>query len=156
MNSMIVSPDYEKLKSQILHCAKSSAEVAELLKFSPSRKRSLRSWVGNKRRLHQLSGVWSAADRVFVYPAFQFDQHGTLPRLREMLRPLGDCVGRGPYAPRDEDGWMRAIWLCSPDDYFVIRQNKRNIAKPLTPAEMFARDPQLVIDLVEAIAVTVW
>ncbi|WEN13793.1 hypothetical protein PY254_11105 [Rhodanobacter sp. AS-Z3] len=153
---MTVSSSFEGLEERILYSSKSSAEVAQLLNFSPSRTFSLRSWVGNMRRLHKLWGVWSAEDRVFVYPAFQFNQRGTLPRLQEMLRPLDDWVGRGPYALSDEDGWQRTIWLYRPNDYFASMQNDKNVTEPPTPAQMFANDPELVIRLVEGIAVTVW
>jgi hypothetical protein len=59
-------------------------------------------YVGHARAEGILLGVWSAAQRNFVYPDFQFDPFGKLrPEVAELLLilPCGD----------DRGGWRRVF-----------------------------------------------
>ena len=76
-----------------------------------------------------LLGVWSKRDRRFVYPVFQFDQHGKLrPEVAELLSILPDDDDRG--------GWRRAFWLYSP----------HALLDGLLPAESFTSEPARVLE----------
>lgn len=80
------------------------------------------------RGIGALLGVWSAPQRAFVYPAFQFDQSGKpVPEVIELLALL----------PKegDEDGWRRAFWLYSPHAYLGDQ----------SPADVFTSDPVRVL-----------
>src|SRR6185437_17095952 len=77
----------------------------------------------------RLLGVWSKRDRRFVYPAFQYDQHGKLrPKAAELLSILPDDADRG--------GWGRAFWLYSP----------HALLDGLLPAESFTSEPVRVLE----------
>ncbi len=80
------------------------------------------------RKAGDLLGVWDG--NAFRYPAFQFDPDGKpLARLPDLLAVL----------PSDADGSFRnaALWLFAPDAALGDR----------CPADVFARDPDRVLEL---------
>lgn len=77
-----------------------------------------------------LFGVWSAKDRSFLHPDFQFDQRGNIrPEVAELLKALPNEHDRG--------GWQRAFWLYSPHALLAAK----------SPAEMFVSEPARVIEV---------
>lgn len=85
------------------------------------------------RMQNRLFGTWSAADRTYRHPTFQFDATGlVLPRLPELLEALVD--------DDDNRGWRRTLWLYGGSDQLEGR----------SPAAAFADDPDRVIALARA------
>jgi len=97
-------------------------------------------WAADKRAAGELLGVWSANERTYRHPEFQF-VHGQLhPKVRELLAAL--ALQPSLSAKHDPGGWRRAFWLhgTTPDlaDPF---------GQPRTPAGCFMEDPDAVIAL---------
>ncbi|CAB3736367.1 hypothetical protein LMG24238_06223 [Paraburkholderia sediminicola] len=87
-----------------------------------------RAFLADVRAARLLLGVWSEAQRGFVYPDFQFDLSGKLrPEVSKLLMVLPDDDDRG--------GWRRAFWLYSP----------HALLDGLPPAEVFVSDPGRVL-----------
>lgn len=87
-----------------------------------------RAFLTDARATRLLLGVWSDAQRGFIYPDFQFDRFGKLrPGISKLLMVL----------PGDDDrgGWRRAFWLYSP----------HALLDGLIPAEVFVIDPDRVL-----------
>ncbi|WP_050455302.1 hypothetical protein [Candidatus Burkholderia verschuerenii] len=59
-----------------------------------------------QRKRGALFGVWSAQDRSYRYPDFQFEHGAIRPELKELLTALSALDDRG--------GWRIAFWLYSP------------------------------------------
>lgn len=88
-----------------------------------------RAVLANARAARLLLGVWSKAQRGFVYPDFQFDRFGKLrPEVSKLLMVLPGDGDRG--------GWRRAFWLYSP----------HALLDGLPPAEVFVSDPDRVLN----------
>lgn len=77
-----------------------------------------------------LLGVWSAQDRGFLYPDFQFNAGGVRPEVSKLLKVL-------PVERDDRSGWRRAFWLYSPHAKLDGKM----------PVDAFVSDPSLVIDV---------
>lgn len=74
--------------------------------------------------------VWSAPERIYRYPDFQFNSCGALRvEVSELLKLL-------PSDEEDRGGWRRAFWLYSP----------HALLDGETPADVFVGDPQRVLD----------
>lgn len=95
-----------------------------------------------KRRQGELLGVWADVCQDFVYPSFQF-QNGTInPTTKELLAALASIPG---FASTDDPGgWRRAFWLYGASSVLDGR----------VPAQVFETDPQRVISLALAEAVS--
>ncbi|WP_277185174.1 hypothetical protein [Caballeronia sp. BR00000012568055] len=76
-----------------------------------------------------LFGVWSAKDRGYRYPDFQFERGMLRPETAELLSVLA--------ALEDSGGWRIAFWLYSP--HALLDGNK--------PADVFVTAAQRVIDV---------
>lgn len=89
--------------------------------------------VGHIRDLRSsgaLLGVWSDAQRRYVYPWFQFDLNGALvPGIASLVENLP--------GPDDGEGWRRAFWLYSP----------HALLNGALPADVFITDPTRVIEV---------
>lgn len=128
------------------------------------------TWASRERKAGRLFGVWSSRDRAFVHPEFQFnDDGGVNVCLGDLLRVLRLKAGFNP-ASIDKGGWARAFWLYQPR----AELSSRNLAsklvdttdpvtaaltltligddRPRSPAEAFAKEPQAVIELAQALA----
>lgn len=80
------------------------------------------------RTQRKLLGVWSPRLNTFVFPDFQFDESGRpLPEVPELLTTL----------PAGNGGWRETFWLYSP----------HALLDGQSPAEVFAENPRLVIDV---------
>ncbi len=120
--------------------------------------------VSRERAAGTLFGVWTGRDRGgYRHPDFQFLPSGSVhPRLPELL----DALARQPdlTPQRDRSGWERAYWLYQPRGRLSVQALALRAASPAqlradparfaaidsaarTPAEVFATDPQAVIDL---------
>ncbi|WP_175051969.1 hypothetical protein [Paraburkholderia sediminicola] len=102
--------------------------VAGSVEVSPSADAG--AHLAHARAARLLLGVWSEAQRGFVYPDFQFDRFGKLrPEVSKLLMVL----------PGDDDrgGWRRAFWLYSP----------HALLDGLPPAEVFVSDPHRVLNV---------
>jgi len=87
-------------------------------------------YAARQRSNGALLGVWVAAERTYRHPDFQFDAHGGIrPAVTELLKVL-------PGDEEDKNGWRRAFWLYSP----------RPLLSGETPADVFVRNPQRVIE----------
>ena len=122
------------------------------------------SRVSRERTAGALFGVWAGRDHGgYRHPDFQFLPSGSVhPRLPELL----DALARRPdLNPRsDRSGWERAYWLYQPRGRLSAQSLALRAAEPAqlradperfaaldtaarTPAEVFAAEPQAVIDL---------
>jgi len=87
-------------------------------------------YAARQRSNGALLGVWVAAERTYRHPEFQFDAHGAIrPAVADLLKVL-------PDNDEDRNGWRRAFWLYSP----------HALLSGETPAEVFALDPQRVVE----------
>ncbi|WP_458788730.1 hypothetical protein [Dyella jiangningensis] len=104
-------------------------------------------WARDKRRAGELLGVWSAPAREFVHPDFQFDQYGQLrhAEVRALLAALAFCEDFTQEA--DRGGWRRAFWL-----YGKSSELLDGAGEMQAPAERFATDPAVVIELAREVA----
>jgi hypothetical protein len=90
-------------------------------------------YVAQARAAGILLGVWSAPQRAFLYPDFQFDSFGNLhPDVTGLLAVLPD--------QDDRSGWRRTFWLYSPHALLNME----------SPAAVFARDSQRVLEVARA------
>jgi len=122
------------------------------------------SRVSRERTAGTLFGVWAGRTRGgHRHPSFQFLPSGSVnPRLPELLDALARQPGMTPAV--DKTGWERAFWLYQPRGRLSAQALALRAAAPAqvradparfaaldtaarTPAEVFASDPQAVIDL---------
>lgn len=75
-----------------------------------------------------LFGVWSARDRSYLYPDFQFEQGTLRPQVAELLETL-------PFQD-DKGGWRTAFWLYS---LHALMDGDK-------PADIFVTDAERVIE----------
>lgn len=122
------------------------------------------SRVSRERAAGTLFGVWAGHDRSgYRHPTFQFLPSGS---VHERLPELLDALARQPGLTQaaDRTGWKRAFWLYQPRGRLSVQALALRAAAPAqlradparfaaldtaarTPAEVFASDPQAVIDL---------
>lgn len=99
-------------------------------------------WAKTKRDRGELLGVWSATDRTYRHPSFQFYADGTLrPRTRELLLALAEIPDFAPSA--DPGGWRRAFWLHG-SSYALAGAD----GQPRAAADVFLEDPESVLQSV--------
>lgn len=78
-----------------------------------SRSRNSGQWAKDKRTAGQLLGVWSAQERTYRHPDFQFELDGSLRgEVKELLSAMAKNPAWRPEA--DANGWRRAYWLYQP------------------------------------------
>lgn len=80
------------------------------------------------RKTGQLLGVWVDAENRYLYPPFQFHRDELRPEMKTLLSIL---------PPDNGSGWGRAQWFYTP----------HTLLSGKTPAEVFARDPNRVIEV---------
>lgn len=112
-----------------------------------------------ERAAGHLLGLWSAGERTFYHPRFQFLPDGRVhPKLSELLEALAQLPA---YAPEDDPGgWGRIAWLYGSSPSLSQRSlaeaaTEGGIAPhesaldptPRTPADVFPTDPDAVIAL---------
>lgn len=122
------------------------------------------SRVSRERTAGALFGVWAGRDRGgYRHPDFQFISSGS---VHERLPELLDALARQSSLThaKDRTGWKRAFWLYQPRGRLSVQALALRAAAPAqlradparfaaldttarTPAEVFASDPQAVIDL---------
>jgi hypothetical protein len=91
---------------------------------------NLDRYTGHLRSIGALLAVWSAPERIYRYPDFQFDSSGALrAEVSDLLKLL-------PSDEEDRGGWRRAFWLYWP----------HALLDGETPAHVFVSDPQRVVD----------
>jgi hypothetical protein len=96
-------------------------------------------WAKDKRDAGELLGVWSASERTYRHPSFQFDASGLLhPRVRELLAALATRADFAAIA--DPGGWRRAFWLHGASLALAGADGAARV-----PAEVFPKDPDAVI-----------
>lgn len=96
-------------------------------------------WAKDKRDAGELLGVWSASERAYRHPSFQFTTDGLLlPRVKDLL----DALASNPdFAPaNDPGGWRKAFWLHGAT---LALPGPDGTAR--VPAEVFAKDPDAVV-----------
>lgn len=120
-----------------------------------------------ERAAGTLFGLWSAGERTFYHPRFQFLPDGRVhPKLPELLEALAQIPS---YAPeQDPGGWGRIAWLYGSSPSLSERSmaeaateggiapNESELdTTPRTPAEVFPTDPDAVIALAREQAVAI-
>ena len=99
-------------------------------------------WAKDKRDAGELLGVWSASERTYRHPEFQFDAAGHLnPRVKDLLAALANVPELRPGS--DEGGWHRAFWL-----HGTALSLAGADGQPAVPAHLFRIDPECVIAFV--------
>ncbi len=112
-----------------------------------------------ERAAGTLFGLWSAGERTFYHPRFQFLPDGRMhPKMPELLAALAQIP---TYAPeQDPGGWGRIAWLygssqslsersvaeAGADDGVAPNESELDTT-PRTPAEVFQTHPEAVIAL---------
>ena len=112
-----------------------------------------------ERAARRLLGVWSAPDRTFYHPPFQFTDGGTVrPEFIELLQALAE----NPALTHEQDanGWNRLSWLTRRRTELSARGLAEDAAADgvpehedtlddtaRTPETVFAFDPEAVIAL---------
>ena len=87
-------------------------------------------YLGHLRSSGAMLGVWSAPERAYRYPDFQFNSYGALrTEVSDLLKLL-------PSDEEDRGGWRRVFWLYSP----------HALLNGETPAHVFVIEPQRVLD----------
>lgn len=103
-------------------------------------------WAKTKRDAGELLGVWDPTKNAWRHPSCQFEADGTLrPRIRELLVALAQIPDYKPEA--DSSGWRRTFWLYG-SSYSLAGAD----GAPRTPADVFADDPDSVIQLARSAA----
>jgi len=120
-----------------------------------------------ERAAGTLFGLWSAGERTFYHPRFQFLKDGRLhPELPKLLAALAQIPS---YAPeQDPGGWGRIAWLYGSSPSLSelsiaeagaadgIAPNESDLdTTPRTPAEVFPTNPEAVIALARAEAAAI-
>lgn len=96
-------------------------------------------WAKDKRDAGELLGVWSASERAYRHPAFQFTAEGLLlPKVRELLAALASNPDF--TAANDPGGWRKAFWLHGATLALAGAEGAARV-----PAEVFPDDPDAVI-----------
>lgn len=96
-------------------------------------------WASSRRDAGALLGAWSAKERTFRHPDFQFDPEGHLkPAVKELLAALATHADL--TAKADKTGWRRVFWL-----YGAVSAFGDTRGNPRSAAEEFASDPEAVI-----------
>ncbi|RDD79726.1 hypothetical protein DVJ77_20845 [Dyella tabacisoli] len=96
-------------------------------------------WAKDKRAAGELLGVWSANERTYRHPSFQFDASGILrPPVRDLLIALATHADFTPEA--DTGGWRRAFWL-----HGATLALAGSDGAPRVAADVFIVDPEAVI-----------
>jgi len=112
---------------------------AEVGAANGSRSVNKGQWAKTKRDEGELLGVWSASERTYRHPVFQFHADGSLrPRLKELLDALATHADFSAEA--DAGGWRRAFWLHGAS-YALAGAD----GQPRVPAEVFVTEPDRVI-----------
>lgn len=118
-----------------------SAEVGE---SHGSKAGNKGQWAKDRRDRGELFGVWSANERTFRHPTFQFDETGAIrPFVKELLAALSANPDFTPEA--DKGGWRRAFWLHGPT---LALAGANGAAR--APADVFATEPAAVIEAARA------
>ena len=120
-----------------------------------------------ERAAGNLFGLWSAGERTFYHPRFQFLPDGRMhPKMPELLAALAQIP---TYAPeQDQGGWGRIVWLYGSSPSLSelsiaeagasdgIAPNESELdTTPRTPAEVFQTHPEAVIALARAEATAI-
>lgn len=126
------------------------------------------TWASRERKAGRLFGIWSGRDRAFLHPDFQFKGAQVHPCLPDLLRVLRVKTGFNP-ASTDKGGWGRAYWLYQPRAELsprALAARRIDATDPVTsavtlsligddrprsPAEAFATQPHIVIELAESL-----
>lgn len=120
-----------------------SAEVGE---SHGSKAGNKGQWAKDRRDRGELFGVWSASERTFRHPAFQFDETGAIrPYVKDLISALSTHPDFTPAA--DKGGWRRAFWLHGPT---LALADANGAAR--APADVFAAEPAAVIEAARAMA----
>ena len=121
-----------------------------------------------ERAAGKLFGLWSAGERTFYHPRFQFLPDGRVhPKLPELLEALAQIPS---YAPdQDPGGWGRIVWLYGSSPSLSERSvaeagaadgiapNESDLdTQPRTSAEVFPTHPDSVIALARAEAAALY
>ncbi|MBT2116433.1 hypothetical protein KK141_13850 [Dyella sp. LX-66] len=118
-----------------------SAEVGE---SHGSKAGNKGQWAKDRRDRGELFGVWSANERTFRHPAFQFDETGAIrPLVKELMLALSQNPDFTPET--DKGGWRRAFWLHGPT---LALAGANGAAR--APADVFATEPAAVIEAARA------
>jgi len=122
-----------------------SAEVGE---SHGSKAGNKGQWAKDRRDRGELFGVWSATERTFRHPTFQFDETGAIrPLVKELISALSANPEFAPAA--DKGGWRRAFWLYGPT---LALAGANGAAR--RPADVFVTEPAAVIQAARATSET--
>lgn len=120
-----------------------SAEVGE---SHGSKAGNKGQWAKDRRDRGELFGVWSANERTFRHPSFQFDETGAIrPYVKELISALSANPDFTPEA--DKGGWRRAFWLHGST---LALAGPDGAAR--APADVFVTEPTAVIEAARAMA----
>ncbi|BDU21584.1 hypothetical protein DYGSA30_30410 [Dyella sp. GSA-30] len=112
-----------------------------------------------ERALGRLLGVWSASDRTFYHPPFQFASDGSVhPRFSELLKALSQIPSLTHSA--DPGGWERLGWMYelrgslselslaeAASSSGIAEREGQLDTRARTPAEVFPIAPEAVVAL---------
>lgn len=103
-------------------------------------------WAKDRRDRGELFGVWSANERTFRHPDFQFDETGAIrPLVKDLIAALSVNPQFTPEA--DKGGWRRAFWLHGAT---LALAGANGAAR--APADVFVTEPGAVIHAARATA----
>jgi hypothetical protein len=95
-------------------------------------------WAKDKQDADELLGVWSARERTWRHPTFQFTNGLLNSCVKELLAVL--ALHSDLLPANDRDGWRRAFWL-----HGVTRGLAGADGQPRAAIEVFLSDPDAVI-----------
>lgn len=111
----------------------------EVGRANGSRSANKAQWAKDKRDAGELLGVWSAAERSYRHPPFQFNAEGVLrPKVKDLLTALAAIPDFA--STNDDGGWRKAFWLHGATLALAGPDGAARV-----PAEVFPTDPDAVI-----------